>query len=570
MRRLRSFTAYLGASIVAVNLLSGCAGWQGLKLIVAGDSIEEIEVSEAAYFNEDAPDILLLAMDGVDRDLLYDMLRADELPELAALLGGPDNDFEHAYFEDDLQSTLPSSTGVSWATMMTGVQPAEHGITGNEYFIRDAGPSGKFAAPVPVTVDKVDPVLRIYTEGYANDLLEAPTVYEKMREREPGIHITVALHQYYAGADELILADRSALAEAFTTFVSDETVGLLSNKQSLSVFSEIDAELFENLTETIDVGSTAEVMTIYIPGIDHFAHISDMGPDEARRLYLKEAVEPLIYDLAEELREDGEYENRYVIITSDHGHTQVPHEDKNSLAAKGKNEPPALLEAAGFSPRPFSLQVGEDVYFDTVLAYQGALAFVYVADQSTCPIKGVLCDWRQPAREQDIHQVAQVFFQNNQKGDRIPLMQDTLDMVLVRTGPSEDASGPVFDVYLGEGRTQPLAAYLAAHPHPGYLNMTERLQNLTLGPYGNRAGDVILVAHNGDRKEIAERYYFASLYHSWHGSPSIKDTQVPFILAHPTKKRAELQSHVSQAMQADNSVAAVTRLLLSLRESERD
>ncbi len=112
---------------------------------------------------------------------------------------------------------------------------------------------------------------------------------------------------YYAGADELILTDRSALAEAFSTFVSDETVGALTNEQSLSIFSEIDSELFENVTETIDMGSTPEVLTIYIPGIDHFAHISDLGPDEARRLYLKDAVEPLIRDLVEELKEDGEF-----------------------------------------------------------------------------------------------------------------------------------------------------------------------------------------------------------------------------------------------------------------------
>ncbi len=112
---------FLAGSLFALALLPGCASWQGLKLLVAWDSIEEIEVPEHAAVNTGVPDILFLAMDGVDRDLLYDMLRAGELPELAALLGGAGNNFEHAYFEDLLQSTLPSSTGVSWATMMTGV-----------------------------------------------------------------------------------------------------------------------------------------------------------------------------------------------------------------------------------------------------------------------------------------------------------------------------------------------------------------------------------------------------------------------------------------------------------------
>ncbi len=113
-----------------------------------------------------------------------------------------------------------------------------------------------------------------------------------------------------------------------------------------------------------------------------------------------------------------------------------------------------------------------------------------------------------------------------------------------------------------------LEAYLAAHPHPDYLEMPGRLQNLTVGPYGDRAGDVILIAHNGDQKEVEGRYYFASLYHSWHGSPSKKDTQVPLILAHPTKSRAVLESQVSRALEQGHSVAAVTRLLLGLREPE--
>ena len=539
---------------------SGCASWQGIKLILAGDNVEVQEVAEGAKTNANAPDILFLAMDGVDRDLLYDMLREGELPELATLLGGAD--FKHAYFEDGLHSTLPSSTGVAWATMMTGVEPAEHGVTGNEYFIRE---TGQFAAPVPVTVNKIEPVLSIYTEGYANSLLMAPTVYEQMREREPGIRIAVAMHQYYAGADELILTDRSALIEAFQTFVSDEIVGRLSNDQSLTIFSEIDSEVFENVTETIDVGSTPDVLTIYIPGIDHFAHVSDLGSDESRRLYLKKAVEPLLRDLREELIEDGQLEGRYVVLSSDHGHTQVPHDDKHSLSVGADTEPTALLESAGYTLRPFKVDVEEGTYFDTVLAYQGALAYVYVADQSTCPITGLLCDWSQPARTEDIHKIAQVFLDNNRDGDRVPLMQGALDMILVRTGQSKNASGPVFEVYLGNGRSQPLEDYLVAHPHPDYLEMPQRLNALTVGPYGDRAGDVILVAHNGDRKDTDGRYYFASLYHSWHGSPGKKDTEVPLIVAHPGKTTAELQRSVNAAFADGHSLTAVTRLLLDLR-----
>ena len=504
-------------------------------------------------------------MDGVGRDLLYDMLRDGELPELARLLGGSDGNFEHAWFDDRLTSTLPSSTGVAWATAITGRTPAEHGVVGNEYFIRERN---EFAAPVPVTVDTVTPVLRIYTDGYANDLLEVPTVYQRLREREPAIRIAVAMHQFYAGADELILADRSALIEALRTFVSAETVDRLTGGQSLSVFSNVDREVMENVTESIDVGDTADVLTVYIPGVDHFAHVSDLGPDAARRLYLKKVLEPAAAELLEELKEDGEAENRYVVVTSDHGHTEVAHSDRNSLAVEGDDEPPALLASAGYTLRPFSLDVADDVYFDTVLAYQGALAYVYVADRSTCASGETPCDWSEPARNQDIEAVAEAFWDNNETGDLVPEMRDTLDMVLVRTRASAAGDGDVFEVYLGDGRTQRLADYLAEHPHPNYVQMPERMQALASGKHGDRAGDVILVAHNGDRDRADERFYFASPYQSWHGSPSHRDSDIPLIVAHRDHSTDEIRQRVDAVLKGEASQRLIGELILRLRAGE--
>ena len=61
-------------------------------------------------------------MDGIDRALIYEMLRKNELPNLAELLGGAEKDgtFPHAYFDDTLLSTLPSSTLAAWSTVTTG------------------------------------------------------------------------------------------------------------------------------------------------------------------------------------------------------------------------------------------------------------------------------------------------------------------------------------------------------------------------------------------------------------------------------------------------------------------
>src|SRR4029077_94363 len=103
-----------------------------------------------------------------------------------------------------------------------------------------------------------------------------------------------------------------------------------------------------------------------------------------------------------------------------------------------------------------------------------------------------------------------------------------------------------FEVYVGEGKTQPVDAYLATHPHPTYVELGSRLRDLAVGPHGERAGDVLLLAHNGDRDRPEDRYYFATPYHSWHGSPSYADSRIPLIVAHPARGTASLQNLVRE------------------------
>ncbi|MES1951632.1 AP superfamily protein [Salinisphaera sp. S4-8] len=264
---------------------NGCA-WQAAQFWVAGEQValRETDADERPPANA-APKLLVVAIDGIDRHLLYDMLRAGELPEMARLLGDDGRQqFAHAWFQDSIVSVLPSSTAVSWATTVTGATPAEHGVAGNEYFIRA---TGEYAAPVPVTIHDATPVFEIYTDGYANDLLEVPTIYQRLRETDPGVRIWVGMHQFYAGADRLILTDRTAMLDAFQSLFAEHVAGQLTGEQSLSLFEELDEEVIENMDDLIEDEPAADVITIYLPGLDHYAHIHDADPDVSRRDYLK-------------------------------------------------------------------------------------------------------------------------------------------------------------------------------------------------------------------------------------------------------------------------------------------
>ena len=561
-RRARAAGLVLGAC--AAVLVSGCA-WQAAQFWVAGEQVELRDTdADARPAAREAPKLLLVAIDGIDRPLLYDMLRAGELPEMARLLGDEGSqDFAHAWFEDSIVSVLPSSTAVSWATTVTGANPAEHGVAGNEYFVRA---TGEYAAPVPVTIPEATQVFKIYTEGYANDLLEVPTIYERLREIDPGARIWVGMHQFYRGADRLILTDRTAMLDAFQSLFAEHVAGQLTGAQSLSLFEELDAEVIENMDDLIEDEPAADVITIYLPGLDHYAHITDADPDVSRRDYLKKGLEPMMADLYEALEEAGELDDRYIVITSDHGHTGVLHDDAHSLSTDGSGEPPNVLEAAGFTLRPYALDVDDDVFFDAVIAYQGALAYVYVADRTTCATRDTPCDWTQPARAADIETAAEAFYRNNEDGLLVPEMRDTLDMILVRTATSDSDAEQVFEVYTGHGKTQPIADYLAAHPHPTYVDMPQRLHDLTVGPHGDRAGDLILVAHNGDREDPAQRYYFAPLYHSWHGSPSARDSELPLIVARRGEQREALRRIVETTFAGRHDQRLIADLLLRLRQ----
>jgi hypothetical protein len=53
---------------------------------------------------------------------------------------------------------------------------------------------------------------------------------------------------------------------------------------------------------------------------------------------------------------------------------------------------------------------------------------------------------------------------------------------------------------------------------------------LGTGPYGNRAGDIVLLSKSGT-SPIDRRYYFAAEPHyTWHGSADESDSYVPLVL----------------------------------------
>jgi hypothetical protein len=570
-RRGRNIRGGRIASLALAAVISagvGCAtARETAKVVALGDSRQLRKRPERAAPNSPTrPGILVIALDGVDRDLLYGMLAAARLPGLSSLLGGGTARPPHAHLEQTLLATLPSTTMAAWTTAFTGVGPAEHGLSGNEFFVRERK---RFVAPIPVSFDDSAPTLLCLTENYAVKERRAPTVYERMRKQDPDMLIWVAMHPIFAGADRLLLADRHSFAQAMEAVVGEQANKVVGGKASRAKYEKLDKEVVDVVLDELESGALPDVVTVYLSGTDLFAHVADEGPDVARRRYLREVMDPLFARIADRLARRGGLANRWIVVTSDHGHTEVERDDLHALAHGGDDDPPNVLRRAGIRVRDAELDVAEDHDFQSVLAYQGAMAFVYVADRSTCPQKGAPCDWRRPPRyREDVLAVAEAYRRASDEGAYVAAMKGTLDMIFVREPRPYAARDLPFQVYVGGGRVASISDYLAARPHPTYVALEPRMRDLAEGPLGERAGDVILLAHNGDQAERRNRFYFASPQRSWHGSPSRTDSEIPLIVAHPALDRERIGSYVRGVLGEQPRQQKVTDLLLALRFGE--
>lgn len=576
--RVASIEALLGLAMI---FLGGCSmvtsTTKELPQLLLADEVIDLRERDknTIHSSSSSPRLLILALDGVGRDRLYKLLHSGELPVFEKLLGGRSNgEYAHAYFHEQLLATLPSSTGAGWTTAMTGVAPAEHGVVGNEYFIRD---QRIFAAPVPISVNTAAPVIRSYTEGYWNNLVQVPGVYEQMRARDPDIRIWISMHQYQAGADKLILSEGAVLSNAFHAFLAAGAAEIgeyAGGDDTTALFREIDQEAIEGTIEQLEArNSKPDVLTIYIPGTDHVAHIDRDGPARAHRKYLTTHLDPLFAQLYKAMEKSGFLDNCYVVLTSDHGQIEVRNDDRHSLGMAGDDEPAALLRKAGYRPRPFEFNVSDEHDFNTVLAYQGALAYLYVADRSACREPGEICDWTRPPRyREDVLPLARAIWLNNRTGDLVPELKGTLDMVLTRKPRPAAEDDLPFEVYVGDRRTVPLADYLAVHPHPDYVKFEARLNDLAVGKYGERAGDILLIAKNSSSYPEDERYYFGPAYYSWHGSPSRESSEIPLVVAHPDYDTETIRKKLTPVLSGSGGTAQqrLTGVLLELRFSSTD
>src|SRR5271167_5030276 len=425
----------LGSYLIRCALFSTCAvilaltSCSSIKLFLNGG---EKQVKREPRPPEPGPYVLIFAFDGAGYDQLMAAINSGKAPAMAGMLGKEEGGglYEHAYSVPNAVSILPSTTIAAWSSIFTGAPPAWTGVPGNEWFVRE---DMKFYAPVPVSVEEMDDNRAMITDNLVGRALKSPTLFQ-----QAGVKSAVSLNPVYRGADYFTIVDSISMVALFTEFVTGK--GSHSSGKR-DIYQQLDEESVPKLLDSIKAHGVPNIQVVYFPGIDLYTHLAaDPLPMEVA--YLETVTDPLVARILDAYRNYGILDQTYVMVIADHGHTPVLRDPRHALGADPKDGPAAVVKAAGFRPRNFVLNPDKkDQDYQAAFAYQGAIAYVYLADRSTCPNPGMTCDWKRPPRyRQDVLPVARAFYNSNRTGRPAPMMKGTLDLIFARvpTAPGKD------------------------------------------------------------------------------------------------------------------------------------
>ena len=469
------------------------------------------------------PRMIIFALDGTTPAQLMEAIQSGNAPNLAGLLGKERGRglFEHGYAAPKALSILPSSTIAAWSAIFTGTAPARNGVVGDEWFERE---SATFLAPVPVSALDTADVSKVVSDDLIGKELQTPTLYELIKK-----NINVSMLSVHRGATLYTTVSPASLTDFLAFLIKGALKGIDAEK---SIAAALDLSATQKLIEAIETKGVSDLQVVYFPGIDIFTHVSE-DPLERQVRYLQVVTDKRIGEILDEYRKKNALDGTYVIVVSDHGQIPTLNDDRHKLGTDDEHSPFALLKRSGYRVRKPLLTLGElDRDYQAVLAYQGFMAYVYLADRSTCAEEHQACDWPKPPRfKEDVLPALQAFYKANQRGEIVPELKGTLDLIFSREPASPGQNAKPFQIFDGQ-RLVPIAEYLKVHPRPDLVDLNQRMQWLGAGPYGNKAGDIVLLAKACSQLPIEQRFYFASATHyTWHGSACAQDSHIPFILA---------------------------------------
>jgi hypothetical protein len=552
------FSNLLRAAGVAATLIAIGSCTPTTRLLFHGGERRAVRVPHPA---QPGNNVLIFAFDGVGYDQLMAALQSGKAPNLSGLLGADHGNgvYEHAYSAPDAISILPSTTMAAWSSIFSGEPPAYTGVPGNEWFVRE---KMKFYAPAPVSIEDTDDTTKMITEDLVGRSVMCPTLYDLA-----GVQSAVSLNPVYRGADVFTAVEPTSFVGVMSDFVAGKALSEHGVKKA--AYAQIDIDSVPKIIDAFNTHGVPRLQTVYFPGIDLYTHLArDPLPMEVE--YLEQVTDPLVGTILGEYQKRGLLDQTYVMIIADHGHTPVMRDEQHAIDSRAEDGPGPLMSKSGFRPRPFVLNPPANQQdYQVAFAYQGAIAYVYLANRATCPNPGDKCDWsKAPRYKEDVLPAARAFWRANETGEGSPKLKGVIDLIFTREPrpPTEDAKP--YRIFNGKKLVE-IEDYLDDNPRPDVLQLSRRMRWLSRGPHGDRAGDILLLAKSGLNRPIGDRYYFSGLYHSWHGSASEQDSHIPLVVACSKCSGETLQKLVNKVAHSQGpSQLDVTPLALTLLGSK--
>ena len=567
----------------------------------------------------------VLGIDGLRQDVLYPPDKENVKDTIGnyyinplELIGIGEILKDHQLSEDNQQyimlpkvtAVFPSITLASWASIFTGKMPNETGITGNEFFDRSTGRVVTFAdgAFPMMSILKRYPIPNLNNVsgiGEADRTLsaEVQTVYESVKAIFPDLRIVTVMHNYSRGADEWLyqesLIDKLKFAWDVKVKPNESEIARLMDSSPAQDSVNYILQYMESPEEEDewDIGEDLRfpiLFAVYFPGVDHWAH--ELGMDSYVEFFEKE-TDNRIKEIADALREVGEFDNKIFIITADHGHTAMPHPiyykdpkdgqqkeadtscklnikdfDKENTQNKEKYnnnlhiwELGEVLKAVGeyglgqykvLAPKEIAelykkkdrttKQIGALPYgatdkvetADIIVGFNGPMAHVYVADINKL---GEVAELFRVSFESHTTEAAKWWDMDELdyldfKENMIGRLKESIDKILVRIGQEKDSYYCVFDGLNDDKSLK--CADTDQFVSMDYVNAWERIEGMN-NP--DRSGDIVLIMKDKTTSDAIERYTTGTACKSWHGSLNPSDSYVPLIVAYPGGNKKEIE-----------------------------
>ncbi|MBF6567674.1 MAG: alkaline phosphatase family protein [Candidatus Binataceae bacterium] len=508
-------TAIAVALLVIVPLLLFACGPAAQVVLQGGEKPLQVKQNPV----QAGPRVIVFALDGAGYNQFMDAVHSGKAPNIQRLFGRDlrGGVFAHAYSVPDTLAVLPT-TLPGWTATFTGTPSAYNGVTGDEFFLRR---QMKFYAPVPVSVGNADDTMRMLSDDLLGKVIETPTVFEQLKLRS-----YVSLNGVYRGADIFTQPDRTSYAGMLAAVAKAALTGSPTDR---AVFAHLDQTSVDSVISTIDQHGFPDLQVVYFPGIDLYTHRAG-NPLHDESVYIEEVTDPAVGRVIDYYRQHQMLDKTYILFVADHGHTPAMPDNRHALGNDTDRSLPRLLEGKGFRVRPPALDTTNQDY-QAVMAYQGVMAYIYLANRSKCAKQGMKCDWTRPPRfRQDVMPVVRALYRSNRIGRPIAQFKGTLDLIFARVPVAAGRNTHEFEIFDGR-RLVPIRDYLRRHPRPDLVDLDQRMRWFSAGPYGDRDGDIVVLPKFSYTKPIQDRYYFGPPYCSEHGSPSLQDSHIPLVLA---------------------------------------